>query len=601
MRVYQPGVVSERLSRKQIDDWSWGRTIRRVSVLARLAKPYRRRVIGGIAALLVATAAALAPPYLAKLAIDEGIDEGNLQRLAVIVAAFLVVGIIGWAAGLGQTYLTSWVGERVLADLRLRLFRHLSRLSLGYFERNRTGAIISRLTNDVEALDQLVTDGVTSLVQNSLVLLGSAIILFLLDWRLALATLAVFPLMAVATAIFRRRSSRAYRRVREHLGSVTATLQEDISGMRVIQAFAREHRSGLRFREVNQRYRDANHETVVLNGLYFPFVDFLSSVAIAVVLGFGGYLFFGGSVTIGTLFAFVGYLANFFDPVQVLSQLYNTFLAAVAALDKIIDVLEEEPEIEDAPGARSLPPVDGEVRFDEVRFGYGDGPEVLHGLDLVVPAGTTVALVGHTGAGKSTIAKLLARFYDPRSGRITIDGHDLCEVTQQSLRTQLGIVPQEGFLFAGTIRENIAFARPRATQDEIEAAARAVGADDFVQQLPNGYETQVGERGSRLSLGQRQLVAFARALLADPRILILDEATSSVDIATERRIEGALGRLLAGRTSFVIAHRLSTIRQADLIVVLEDGVVVEQGTHEQLLARDGHYLALYGDWARAVA
>ncbi len=407
--------------------------------------------------------------------------------------------------------------------------------------------------------------------------------------------------MAVATAIFRRRSSRAYRRVREHLGSVTATLQEDISGMRVIQAFAREHRSGLRFREVNQRYRDANHETVVLNGLYFPFVDFLSSVAIAVVLGFGGYLFFGGSVTIGTLFAFVGYLANFFDPVQVLSQLYNTFLAAVAALDKIIDVLEEEPEIEDAPGARSLPPVDGEVRFDEVRFGYGDGPEVLHGLDLVVPAGTTVALVGHTGAGKSTIAKLLARFYDPRSGRITIDGHDLREVTQQSLRTQLGIVPQEGFLFAGTIRENIAFARPRATQDEIEAAARAVGADDFVQQLPNGYETQVGERGSRLSLGQRQLVAFARALLADPRILILDEATSSVDIATERRIEGALGRLLAGRTSFVIAHRLSTIRQADLIVVLEDGVVVEQGTHEQLLARDGHYLALYGDWARAVA
>ena len=601
MRVYQPGVVSERLSRKQIDDWSWGRTIRRVSVLARLAKPYRRRVIGGIAALLVATAAALAPPYLAKLAIDEGIDEGNLQRLAVIVAAFLVVGIIGWAAGLGQTYLTSWVGERVLADLRLRLFRHLSRLSLGYFERNRTGAIISRLTNDVEALDQLVTDGVTSLVQNSLVLLGSAIILFLLDWRLALATLAVFPLMAVATAIFRRRSSRAYRRVREHLGSVTATLQEDISGMRVIQAFAREHRSGLRFREVNQRYRDANHETVVLNGLYFPFVDFLSSVAIAVVLGFGGYLFFGGSVTIGTLFAFVGYLANFFDPVQVLSQLYNTFLAAVAALDKIIDVLEEEPEIEDAPGARSLPPVDGEVRFDEVRFGYGDGPEVLHGLDLVVPAGTTVALVGHTGAGKSTIAKLLARFYDPRSGRITIDGHDLREVTQQSLRTQLGIVPQEGFLFAGTIRENIAFARPRATQDEIEAAARAVGADDFVQQLPNGYETQVGERGSRLSLGQRQLVAFARALLADPRILILDEATSSVDIATERRIEGALGRLLAGRTSFVIAHRLSTIRQADRIVVLEDGVVVEQGTHEQLLARDGHYLALYGDWARAVA
>jgi ATP-binding cassette subfamily B protein len=601
MRVHQPGAVNERVSRGQIDDWSWARTMRRVSVLVRLARPYRRRVLAGLLALLVATAAALAPPYLAKLAIDEGIDEGNMQRLAVIVAAFVVAGVVGWAAGLGQTYLTSWVGERVLADLRLRLFRHLSRLSLGFFERNRTGAIISRLTNDVEALDQLVTDGVTSLLQNTLVLVGSAIILFLLDWRLALATLAVIPLMAVATSIFRRRSSRAYRRVREHLGSVTATLQEDISGMRVIQAFGREERSASRFREVSQRYRAANHETVVLNGLYFPFVDFLSSVAVAVVLGYGGYLYFDGSVTIGTLFAFVGYLTNFFDPVQQLSQLYNTFLAAVAALDKIIDVLEEEPEIEDAPGAHPLPRVDGHVRFDGVRFGYGAGPEVLHGLDLDVPAGTTVALVGHTGAGKSTIAKLLSRFYDPRSGRITIDGHDLRDVTQESLRTQLGIVPQEGFLFAGTIRDNLAFARPHATDEEIAAAARAVGAHDFIVALPDGYETQVGERGNRLSLGQRQLVAFARALLADPRILILDEATSSVDIATERRIESALDRLLAGRTSFVIAHRLSTIRQADLIVVLEDGAVVEQGTHEGLLDRAGHYLALYGDWARAVA
>ena len=306
-------------------------------------------------------------------------------------------------------------------------------------------------------------------------------------------------------------------------------------------------------------------------------------------------------MTIGTLFAFVGYLANFFDPVQQLSQLYNTFLAAVAALDRIIDVLEEEPDIEDAPGAQALPAVAGHVRFEHVRFGYGDGPEVLHGLDLDVPAGTTVALVGHTGAGKSTIAKLLARFYDPREGRITIDGHDLRDVTQQSLRTQLGIVPQEGFLFAGTIRDNIAFARPDATAEQVAAAAKAVGADDFVGQLQDGYETQVGERGNRLSLGQRQLVAFARALLADPRILILDEATSSVDISTERRIEAALGRLLAGRTSFVIAHRLSTIRQADVIVVLEHGTVVERGTHEQLIARDGYYRALYGDWARAVA
>jgi ATP-binding cassette subfamily B protein len=572
-----------------------------VALLARLARPYRARVAGGIAALLVATAAALAPPYLAKLAIDDGIHGGDLGALAWIVGAFVVAAVVGWGAAVAQTYLTSWVGERVLADLRLRLFRHLGRLSLGFYERNRTGAIISRITNDVEALDQLVTDGVTSLVQNSLVLLGSAIILFLLDWRLALATLAVFPLMALATSIFRRRSSRAYRRVRERLGMVTATLQEDISGMRVVQAFAREPESQDRFRSINARYRAANQETVVLNGLYFPFVDLLSSAATAVVLGFGGYLVFDGSLTIGTLFAFVGYLANFFDPVQILSQLYNTFLAAVAALDKIIDVLEEEPEIDDRPEATPLARIGGRVAFEHVRFGYGDGPDVVHGLDLDVPAGTTVALVGHTGAGKSTIAKLLARFYDPRSGRITIDGCDVRDVTQESLRRQLGIVPQEGFLFSGSIRDNIAFARPGATAGEVAAAARAVGADEFVTVLPDGYETQVGERGSRLSLGQRQLIAFARALLADPRILILDEATSSVDIATERQIEQALERLLEGRTAFVIAHRLSTIRRADVIVVLEHGRVVEQGTHDELLELGGRYLALYGDWSRAAA
>jgi ABC-type multidrug transport system fused ATPase/permease subunit len=598
MKVWQPGGhLTQRRDAPEIDDWSWARTVRRVSTLASLTKPYRLRTTLAIVSLLAATATALVPPLLAKYAVDDGIFKQDLNALTWIVIAFIAAGVANLVTSAAQTYFTGWTGERILADLRNKLFRHLQRLSLGYYERNRAGVIISRLTNDVDALDQLVTDGVTTLVQSTLTLIGTAIILFFLDWRLALATLAVMPLMAIATAIFRIRSSRAYRAVRERLGLVTATLAEDIGGIRVVQAFRREPRNQQHFEEVNAHYRAANQQTVVLNGLYFPFVDFLAALATAIVVGYGGWLASHDQISAGTLFAFVLYLSNFFDPVQQLSQLYNTFLAAVAALDKIMEVIDEEPEVLDQPGALDLERIHGDVRFEDVRFGYGNLPEVLHGIDLDVPAGTTVALVGHTGAGKSTIAKLLARFYDAREGRITIDGTDLRKVKQDSLRRQLGVVPQEGFLFAGTVRDNIAFGRPDATSEQVASAARAVGAHEFIMGLEDGYETNLQERGTRLSLGQRQLVAFARALLADPRVLILDEATSSVDIGTEKRIEDALGTLLSDRTAFVIAHRLSTIRNADLIVVLEHGRVVEQGTHDELMTRQGLYTSLYGDWA----
>jgi ABC-type multidrug transport system fused ATPase/permease subunit len=599
MRVWQPGGHLTQQRDAKVADWSWRQTRRRLATLARLTKPYKGRTALALGSLLAATATGLLPPWFAKLAIDDGIRQEDLHALTLIVIAFLIAAIANWGASYAQTYFTGWTGERILADLRTKLFRHLQRLSLGFYERNRAGVIISRLTNDVEALDQLVTDGVTTLVQATLTLVGTVIVLFILDWRLALATLTIIPPLTLATIWFRTRSARAYRAVRERLGLVTATLAEDIAGIRVVQGFTREHASLRRFHEINRHYRSANQETVVLNGLYFPFVDLLATVSTVVVLGYGGHLFFQGSVSLGTLFAFMLYISNFFDPIQQLSQLYNTFLSATAALDKIMDVMDEPPEVVDRPGARELPQVEGRVHFDDVRFGYGEGPEVLHGLKLDVPPGTTVALVGHTGAGKSTIAKLLARFYDPREGRITIDGIDIRDVTQRSLRKQLGVVPQEGFLFAGTVTENIAFGKPDATPEEVVQAAQTVGAHDFILRLEDGYETQLQERGSRLSLGQRQLIALARALLADPRILILDEATSSVDIGTERKIERALRLLLAGRTAFIIAHRLSTIRDADLIVVLQNGQVVEQGTHAELLKRQGLYTSLYGDWAAA--
>ncbi len=564
-----------------------------VRLLAYL-RPYRRHMALAFVAMLASSALALLTPYLIKLTIDEYIAVGNLEGLTWIAFATALAFVGSFIATAGQQYLLSWVGQRVLGNLRAALFRHLQALPLGYHDTHIVGVTVSRVINDVAVINELMSQGVVTLVGDLLLLGGIVVVMLSMSWQLALLTFVVLPLMVLVTWWFSRQAKRAFRETRSRVAAVVGDLAEDIAGMRVIQAFAQEGATHQRFDRVNVANREAHINAMSLSFIFLPSIDFLSMLATCIVLFFGGLWVTQGQVTLGVMVAFMSYVTRFFQPIQELSRLYTTLQSAMAGGEKVLDLLDTEPTVKDKPGAPDMPPIRGEVRFDHVSFRYRpDAPLVLRDVDLTIQAGQTVALVGPTGAGKTSIANLIARFYDVSEGVVRIDGVDVRDVTQRSLRRQFGLVPQDPFLFSGAIADNIRFGRPDATDEEIRRAAKQANADVFIDAMPDGYQTRILEGGVNLSIGQRQLICIARAVLADPRILILDEATANVDTMTEALIQEALERLLEGRTAIVIAHRLSTIRNADMICVIADGRIVERGRHDELLQAGGLYRMLY--------
>lgn len=589
--------------RGALDSFSGGEEDRRGAVFNKRVvtrmlaylRPYRRQMTLAVFTMLAITALTLLTPYLLKLAIDQAITNGNRGELIRLSLYTALAYSALYGATAAQQYLLSWVGQRVLANLRSELFAHLQKLSLGYHDTHIVGVTVSRVMNDVAAINELLSQGVITLVGDVLVLAGIVAIMLSMSPYLALLAFTVLPLMVLATWWFSSRARGAFRRTRTSVAKVVGDLAEDISGVRVIQAFGQENTTRERFNQVNEANRDANISAMNLSFIFLPAIEFLGVLATVIVLWFGGQAVAREAVTLGTLVAFLSYVTRFFQPVQELSRMVTTLQSAMAGGEQVLRLLDTPPAVQDQPGAAELM-LDGapRIEFEAVDFRYRPGlPIVLSGLDLSIQPGQTVALVGATGAGKSSIANLIARFYEVEKGVVKIDGVDVRDVTQASLHRQIGLVPQDAFLFSVSIADNIRYGRPDATDAEVEQAARLANAHEFISARPEGYQTLVQEGAANLSVGQRQLVCIARAILTDPRILILDEATSNVDSLTEALIQDALRALFQGRTSVVIAHRLSTIRNADMICVVEGGRVAEQGRHEELLARGGAYAALY--------
>lgn len=563
--------------------------------LLQFVKPYTGQMLVALLFMILVSAASVSGPYFVKLAIDDGVRANDPVALKKIVLIFFAVSVVQLGVNYLRVRIMSRVGQHVLYDVRTAMFNHLQKLSLGFYNRYSVGRVITRVINDVGTLREFITWAVLAIVRNALGLIGTIIAMLTLNLKLSLLTFAVLPIMVFATIAFRNIARKNYRKVRAAVSWANSTLAENINGVRVVQAFSRQEHNYLNFQNyVNRYFYETSLDAAKVASAYTPIVDVLGAIATALVVYVGGTAVLGESITPGVLIAFVLYVDRFFEPIRDLSRRFDTLQSTMAGGERILDLLNTEVEVRDAENAKELGAVIGGVRFENVSFHYSDDPTlVLDQIDLDVDTGETVAFVGETGAGKTTIVKLLTRFHDPTDGCVRVDGFDLRTVTQQSLRKQMGIVLQDPFLFNGSVKENILFGRLNASDEDVIAAAKAVGAHDFIMELRNGYDTSVEEGGVLLSVGQRQLISFARALLADPRILILDEATSSVDIQTEQIIQAALAKLLKGRTSFVIAHRLSTITNADRIVVIHDGKIVEEGKHSELLGKQGMYYELY--------